>query len=413
MSRPNSVCVIGLGYIGLPTAAILACNGVRVHGTDISTNTVETVNQGKVPFVEPALADYLLQAVQAGQLTASTSVQAADAYVIAVPTPIRADKSADLDAVRAASEALAAVVASGDLVILESTSPPGTTEAVGRWIVASRPDLVGADGSIDLLLAHCPERVLPGKIMTELVDNDRIVGGITPAAAAAGADLYRVFCRGQLLLTDARTAELAKLVENSYRDVNIAFANELSLICHHLGIDVRELIELSNHHPRVEILQPGPGVGGHCLAVDPYFIVEADPVNSRLIATARAVNSAKPAWVVDQVLAAVTSETPTIATLGLAFKPNIDDLRESPSIEITAQLAGRLPQGKILAVEPHVTSLPASLAGLSNVTLVTLPEALAAADVVAVLVGHQAFTSPPAIAPDTKVVDVIGLWQRS
>jgi len=406
------VSVIGLGYIGLPTAAILACSGVRVFGCDIKASTVDAVNQGILPFAEPDLAEHLRQAVDTGMLTASRDLSDAEAFIIAVPTPlISATKKADLTFVRDAARAIAAKAQAGSLVILESTSPPGTTERIGQWITELRPDLRGDDGAPHLLLAHCPERVLPGRIMVELVSNDRVVGGTTPEAAARGKELYKVFCDGQILTTDARTAEMAKLVENSYRDVNIAFANELSLVCDALGVDVWELITLANHHPRVNILQPGPGVGGHCIAVDPHFIVEADPEHTRLIATAREVNDAKPNWVVQQVRAAVAGKSaPVIAALGLAFKPDVDDLRESPAIAVVDKLAAALPSARIRTVEPHVHTLPSALAAYPHITLTTLDEAIKGADAIVLLVNHKAFATPPTIPPTTPIIDTRGAW---
>lgn len=414
MSTIRTANVVGLGYIGLPTAAILAVNGIKVHGTDVNESVVAQVAQGVVPFVEPDLGGFLKRAVEAGTLTASLEVQEADAYILAVPTPFHDDLSPDLGYVQAAAEAVAPVLKPGALVILESTSPPRTTEKVAEWIAAKRPDLTDANGDSTVLYAHCPERVLPGRIMTELVTNDRIVGGITPQAAQRAKDLYSTFCDGEILLTDATTAELAKLVENSYRDVNIAFANELSLIADELGINVWELIELANHHPRVNILQPGPGVGGHCIAVDPWFIVDAAPTLSRLIRTAREVNDAKPEWVLGKVADAVgANDAPVIAALGLAFKPDVDDLRESPARKITAELADRYPSGTVLAVEPHVEELPRELANRKNVELTALADAAARADVLVLLVDHRQFraTSPQALGADAaKVVDTKGIW---
>ncbi|MFN3866410.1 MAG: UDP-N-acetyl-D-mannosamine dehydrogenase [Demequina sp.] len=414
MSQISTVTVIGLGYIGLPTAAILATNGVRVHGMDVSEHTVDAVSRGEVPFVEPDLSGFVAAAVKSGALTASQDVVAADAYILAVPTPFNADMSPDLSYVKAAAEQVAPALREGDLVILESTSPPKTTEKVGEWIAAARPDLVTADGTLDVLLAHCPERVLPGKIMTELVTNDRIVGGVTAAAAERAKELYATFCDGEILLTDATTAEMAKLVENSFRDVNIAFANELSLIADELDINVWELIELANHHPRVNILQPGPGVGGHCIAVDPWFIVDAVPALSRIIRTAREVNDSKPAWVIDKVSKAVEGNPePIIAVLGLAFKPDIDDLRESPALKITEKLADSFVSGRILAVEPHVDVLPASLGNRENVELAPLAAAVAAADAVVLLVDHRQFKAADVGAlgiADKAVIDTKGIW---
>lgn len=407
--KKSDVCVLGLGYIGLPTAAIFAERGKHVHGVDISEKTVTAVNSGRVPFVEPDLGDYVARAVRNGMLTASTQPVPADTYIIAVPTPFNDDHSADLSYIEAATRAIAPYLTGGELVILESTSPPGATRRVADVVSEERPDLDEAG----VKFAHCPERVLPGKVMVELVANDRIVGGITPEAAEQARDLYRVFCEGEILLTDATTAEMAKLVENSFRDVNIAFANELSVISHRLGIDVWELIELANHHPRVNILQPGPGVGGHCIAVDPWFIVDAAPEDARLIRMAREVNDAKPQHLMDRIRAAsVGNDTPIIAMLGLAFKPNIDDLRESPALQIVRDYALSSPGCRVLAVEPHIAELPASLAGLPNVSLTQVDAALEAADVVVVLVDHDAFRAiPHERVSAKKVVDSKGLWR--
>ncbi|MFD6139560.1 UDP-N-acetyl-D-mannosamine dehydrogenase [Promicromonospora sp. NPDC060271] len=408
----SSVSVIGLGYIGLPTAAILAANGVSVTGVDVSPATVTAVNRGKVPFVEPDLAGYVAEAVSAGKLRAVPTPEPADAYIVAVPTPFMDDHKPDLSYIRSAAEALAPTLRGGELVILESTSPPGTTQRMADWILAVRPDLSldGSAGRPRIYVAHCPERVLPGKIMVELVTNDRIVGGITPEAAQRSRDLYQVFCQGEILLTDAATAEAAKLVENSFRDVNIAFANELSLVADRLGIDVWELIRLANHHPRVNILQPGPGVGGHCIAVDPWFLVDAAPQEARLIRTAREVNDAKPRWVLDKVLDTVAGiEAPVVAAYGLAFKPNIDDLRESPAAEIVRELATTSPDMTVLAVEPHIDELPATLADLPNVRLVDAEEALASADAHALLVDHTVFRALAGPLATKRLVDTRGM----
>ncbi|GGC89973.1 UDP-N-acetyl-D-mannosamine dehydrogenase [Tersicoccus solisilvae] len=395
MQENIDVVIVGLGYIGLPTAAILASNNVHVVGVDVNPATVDAVNAGEVPFVEPDLSIYVAGAVKNGTLRASTEVPEAGAYIIAVPTPFQDDHSADLSYIEAAARAVAPQLRGGELIVLESTSPPGTTEHLAQYLIELRPDLSldGADGRPALLLAHCPERVLPGRVMIELVTNARIVGGITPAAAERAARLYATFCQGEILTTDASTAEMAKLVENSYRDVNIAFANELSLISDRLGIDVWELIRLANHHPRVNILQPGPGVGGHCIAVDPWFIVAAAPEQSRLIRTAREVNDGKPAWVIERVREAVARTGATsVAALGLAFKANIDDLRESPSVAIVEQLASALPEVTVSVVEPHVSALPAQL-DAPNIALTDLDGAIAASAVVVLLVDHDAFVS--------------------
>ncbi|TDS86067.1 UDP-N-acetyl-D-mannosaminuronic acid dehydrogenase [Nesterenkonia aurantiaca] len=410
ISKSSTVGVIGLGYIGLPTAAILADHGVTTIGMDVSERNVTAVNNGEVPFVEPGLREVLERAVSSGALTASTQTPVADAYIVAVPTPFTDTHSADLSYIEAAADGIAAKLSGGELIILESTSPPGATEHMAARILAARPDL----GPADIMVAHCPERVLPGKIMEEMISNDRIIGGLTPAAAEAAKDLYSAFCKGEFLLTDARTAEMAKLTENSFRDVNIAFANELSVISHKLGIDVWELIELANHHPRVNILQPGPGVGGHCIAVDPWFIVDAAPEQANLIRTARETNDAKPEWVLGRIEQALeaSGEAPTVALLGLAFKANIDDLRESPSLHIAEKLAQRAPDAKILAVEPHIQKLPAPLEQFGNVALTELDEALERADVLVLLVDHDVFKSlPKSRLGSAAVIDTRGIWR--
>ncbi|MDY6055652.1 UDP-N-acetyl-D-mannosamine dehydrogenase [Micrococcus sp.] len=413
MSEITTVAVIGLGYIGLPTAAILAENGVRVHGVDVSTRTVDAVNAGTVPFVEPDLADFVQRNVEAGRLSASLETPAADAYIVAVPTPFKGDHAPDLSYIEAAARALAPQLTGDELVILESTSPPGATEHMADVIRQARPDL--AEASLDFV--HCPERVLPGRVMVELVTNDRIVGGSTPEAAQRAKQLYQTFCEGEILLTDCRTAEMAKLVENSFRDVNIAFANELSLICAEQGIDVWELIELANHHPRVNILQPGPGVGGHCIAVDPWFIVDAAPQTARIIRAAREINDAKPQWVIDQAKAAAfdvqqeTGRAPVVAALGLAFKPNIDDLRESPALNIAVDLADQFSGSTVLVAEPHVEELPAKLQGKENVRMVSAEEAVAEADVILLLVDHDAFRDLGASTEGKRVIDTRGQWR--
>jgi UDP-N-acetyl-D-mannosaminuronic acid dehydrogenase len=389
----NDLCVLGLGYIGLPTASIFATKGKRVLGVDISPSVVETINSGKIHIQEPDLDVLVRAAVQSGNLRAATAPAPAEVFILAVPTPfiVQPDGSRvpDLAYVEAATRSLAPHVRAGNLVILESTSPVGTTEKVQVWLEAELARL-GLAVPVGLLYAHCPERILPGQMLKELVSNDRIAGGLTPAASARAKALYETFCTAQIFLADARTAEMAKLTENAFRDVNIAFANELSLICDRLQIDVWELIRLANRHPRVKILQPGPGVGGHCIAVDPWFIVAAAPAEARLLRTAREVNDHKPHHVVAQVRAAAGRHAqPVVACLGLAFKANVDDLRESPAVEIAATLAeGGL---KVLAVEPHVQALPPSLAG--KVRLTGLEEALAAANVVVLLVDHRAFGS--------------------
>ena len=383
--QSKRVCVVGLGYIGLPTAALLASTGFSVIGVDLNAHAVETINQGRIHIVEPDLDAYVRSAVAAGRLKAYAQPQAADIYMICVPTPFHAGEGIpqpNIDYVLAATGSIAAFVKPGDLVILESTSPVGTTGKMAEVLSQAGVDIS------QVHVAYCPERVLPGKIMTELVENDRVVGGLTPEATKAVSAFYKTFVRGAVLETDAATAEMCKLTENSYRDVNIAFANELSLLCAKSGINVWQLIKLANRHPRVNILQPGTGVGGHCIAVDPWFIVASDPDNARIIRTAREVNNYKTEWVIDQIKIAVadasatTGKKPKVACLGLAFKPDIDDLRESPAVHVASALQA---QGyDVVAVEPNIQSH-------DKFVLVTPEEALQAADVVAVLVKHRQF----------------------
>lgn len=417
MSQQQKVVVVGLGYIGLPTAVVLANYGSRVHGVDINEANVERINRGEIPFVEPGLEEQLARAVTDGQLTASTQTPHGDAYIVAVPTPFKNNHEGDLSYVMSAAIGIAAQLRGGELIVLESTSPPHTTRKMAEFLVRLRPDLSldGTDGKPAIHVAHCPERVLPGRVMEELITNDRIIGGMTPEATRKAKELYATFCVGQLLETDDVTAEMAKLTENSFRDVNIAFANELSLIADKLGIDVWELIELANHHPRVNILQPGPGVGGHCIAVDPWFIVSSAPEEAQLIRTARRVNDAKPEWVVEQVKQAVDGlDVPVVAALGLAFKPDIDDLRESPSVEIAKRLAQELPHGTVLAVEPHVADLPAALRGAKNVRFAEVLDAVKRADVVVLLVDHQQFAKlPKGILDGKTLIDTKGLWRSA
>jgi UDP-N-acetyl-D-mannosaminuronic acid dehydrogenase len=417
MSDRSTVAVIGLGYIGLPTAAVLATHGADVIGVDVNAATVEAVNRGEVPFVEPDLSVSVAGAVSQGRLRAQVGTPEADVYIVAVPTPFKDDHAADLSYIEAAADAIAPQLRGDELVILESTSPPGATQHLADRLLAARPDLGldGHDGRPPLHVAHCPERVLPGRVMVELITNDRIVGGLTREAAQRAKDLYATFCQGQIMTTDAVTAEMAKLVENSYRDVNIAFANELSVISAKLGIDVWELIELANHHPRVNILQPGPGVGGHCIAVDPWFIVSSAPDEARLIRTAREVNDAKPGLVVDRVVEkAKRLREPRIAALGLAFKPDIDDLRESPARSIVGRLADALPEARIAAGEPHIEELPKELAARGNVTLEPLDEAVRDADIVVLLVDHSQFKAADRRKlrlREKVVIDTRGVWR--
>jgi UDP-N-acetyl-D-mannosaminuronic acid dehydrogenase len=414
----DRICMIGLGYIGLPTAAMFASRNVQVLGVDVSEEVVDTINRGKIHIVEPDLDTVVKNTVASGLLKAALAPEEADAFLIAVPTPFKGDEHApDLGFIEAAANSIAPVLKSGDLVVLESTSPVGTTEDLARWLERARPDLSvpqTAGEASDVRIAYCPERVLPGKVMQELLINDRIIGGITPACSEAAKTLYNVFVEGDCLVTNARTAEMCKLTENSFRDVNIAFANELSVICDKIGIDVWELIGLANRHPRVDILEPGPGVGGHCIAVDPWFIVNKTPDLSRLIEMARLVNDAKPDWVISKVNEAVETYLMTnadakadeisFAIYGLSFKPDVDDLRSSPALEIARRMATELP-GKIMAVEPNILEAPF---GLENVELVTFDRALAA-DIHIMLVDHKSFYGQ--VKPEGEIVDLRGVWR--
>jgi UDP-N-acetyl-D-mannosaminuronic acid dehydrogenase len=381
----QTICVIGLGYIGLPTAALLASNGYNVVGVDLNAHAVDTINQGLIHIVEPDLDAFVRSAVTAGRLKAFTTPQQADIYMVCVPTPFHEGEGIpqpNIDYVLAATKSIAGFVKPGDLIILESTSPVGTTAAMADVLAQAGVDVARIN------MAYCPERVLPGKIMTELVENDRVVGGLTEEATHAVSAFYRTFVHGDVLETDAQTAEMCKLTENSFRDVNIAFANELSMICAKEGINVWNLIKLANRHPRVNILQPGAGVGGHCIAVDPWFIVARDPENARLIRAGREVNNHKTVWSIDQIKIAAADATARtgrkakIACLGLAFKPDIDDLRESPAVHIAASLQGL--GYDIVAVEPNIEEH-------NEFKTVELDEALRTADVVAVLVKHRQF----------------------
>lgn len=391
----NKISVIGLGYIGLPTAAVIASKGIEVVGVDVNEHAVNTINEGRIHIVEPGLEEMVKSDVEKGLLKAYLTPQPADAFLIAVPTPFKgANYEPNLDYIESASKAIAPVLKSGDLVILESTSPVGATEKMAAWIAQARPELkvsgINADSEVDIFVAHCPERVLPGHVIRELEENDRVIGGLNDASTERATALYKLFVKGECIATNARTAEMAKLTENASRDVQIAFANELSMICDKQGINVWELIELANRHPRVNILQPGAGVGGHCIAVDPWFIVNQNPDEAKLIHQARKTNDFKPDWVIQKIEDAVKGiENPTIACLGLAFKPDIDDLRESPALQITEKLAAR--GYNILAVEPNVEELPKSLIDLENVKLVSLEEAIEKAHAVGVLVKHKQF----------------------
>lgn len=413
----NTVSMIGLGYIGLPTAAMFASRKIKVIGVDINQHAVDTINRGEIHIVEPELDMIVSAAVSQGYLRASTTPEPADAFLIAVPTPFKGDHEPDLVYVEAAAKSIAPVIKKGDLVILESTSPVGTTEQMVTWLSEARPDLKfplpGATANdIDVNVAYCPERVLPGKVVHELVSNDRVIGGMTSECSARATSLYKSFVEGKCVVTNARTAEMCKLTENSFRDVNIAFANELSMICDKLDINVWELIGLANLHPRVNILQPGPGVGGHCIAVDPWFIVSKTPDEAKLISTARNVNDHKPHYVLDKIQSASAKfKAPVVACLGLSFKPDIDDLRESPAMEIVLALAAR-GTARLLVVEPHISELPESLKSSGNVEFASLDDALTRANVIAMLVNHKAFYEVPlGVLEGKAVVDTRGVWQ--
>ncbi|WP_351011756.1 UDP-N-acetyl-D-mannosamine dehydrogenase [Shewanella sp. S1-58-MNA-CIBAN-0166] len=402
----KKVSVIGLGYIGLPTAAVLASRGLEVVGVDVNQQAVDTINEGRIHIVEPDLDIVVRGVVTTGNLRATTIPEPAEAFMIAVPTPFKEGHAPDLKYIEAAAKAIAPVLEKGNLVILESTSPVGATEKLSAWLKEARPDLSfpqDLGDSADIKIAHCPERVLPGYVLQELVSNDRVIGGMSKACSLRAVELYETFVRGECIITNARTAEMAKLTENSFRDVNIAFANELSVICDKLKINVWELIKLANRHPRVNILSPGPGVGGHCIAVDPWFIVDSCPEEANIIRQARLTNDAKPHYVIAQIeKAADEFKRPVIACLGLAFKADIDDLRESPALQIVDQLALKN-IGQLIAVEPNVQYLPEKLIN-AGVEHATLEAALEKANIIVVLVDHKQFKAADKMQFATKVV---------
>ena len=411
-TKPD-VAVIGLGYIGLPTAAIIARSGCKVLGVDVSENVVETINRGEIHIEEVDLDGLVQGVVQRGLLSASTQVAPAEVFVIAVPTPFDKNHAPDISYVLAAARSIAPVLKSGDVVILESTSPVGTTEALRDMIAELRPDLKVpglTSQTPDLSIAYCPERVLPGKILEELTNNDRSIGGITPRCARKALAFYKRFVRGTCVTTDARSAEMTKLVENAYRDVNIAFANELSIVSDKMGLDVWEVIRLANRHPRVNILSPGPGVGGHCIAVDPWFIVHGAPEETPLIRTARGVNDGKIRHVIRKAEALVEANpTARVACLGLAFKANIDDFRESPARLVAATLARRF-GARIQVVEPYAAELPIEFTD-TGATLIDIDTALEDCDLLIVLVDHDVFRVVPlAERADKLVYDTRGIW---
>ncbi|MDN2479992.1 UDP-N-acetyl-D-mannosamine dehydrogenase [Vibrio agarivorans] len=418
----ETVSVIGLGYIGLPTAAMFASRKKKVIGVDVNQHAVDTINKGQIHIVEPELDMIVHAAVTEGYLKATTTPEPADAFLVAVPTPFLPCQEGDIPApdlsyIQAASKAISPVLKKGDLVILESTSPVGATEKMAEWLAGMRPDLTFPQThgkNADINVAHCPERVLPGHVVRELVENDRVIGGMSERCSERSVELYKTFVEGDCVVTNARTAEMAKLTENSCRDVQIAFANELSVICDKLDINVWELIQLANRHPRINILQPGPGVGGHCIAVDPWFIVSKTPNDAKIIHTARIVNDSKPDWVIDKVKLAVaeflqsnkdkTVADVKIACFGLAFKPDIDDLRESPALEITQKIA-KMHGGDVIAVEPNINTLPQHI---NSFKLVDLDSAFDQAEIKVLLVDHREFKDKKPI--HGLVVDTKGIW---
>lgn len=415
---------MGLGYIGLPTASLLATRGSDVVGVDVRPEIVETINRGNIHIHEPDLDVLVKSAVISGKLKAALKPEAADVFIIAVPTPFKENHLPDLSFVEQATQSIAPYLKPGNLVILESTSPVGTTEKIADWLRPLRKDLefprrseagieTPSSSAARIYLAHCPERVLPGRILKELIDNDRIVGGVDHESSEVAGNFYRKFVSGHVYQTNARTAELAKLSENSFRDVNIAFANELSMICEELKIDVWELIDLANCHPRVSILDPGPGVGGHCIAVDPWFIVSSAPKLARLIAGARHVNEEKPEHVISRVKdLAKRFRTPNICCLGLSFKADVDDFRESPALRIVERLAAEK-VGRLTVVEPHLKELPPSLAKFSDVSLKPLAQGISESDILLVLVNHREFLHVERAAlTDKIIIDTRGMWRE-
>ena len=399
-------CFMGLGYIGLPTAIISSQHGINVCGVDINPKVVEKTNRGELHIVEPGLQDLLKKAVDSKSLVASTTPVESDVYLIVVPTPFKAKHEPDISYVQSATKTVIPFLKEGDLFIIESTSPVGTTEKMAELIFSVRPELKGR-----IHIAYCPERVLPGNVIFELVNNDRVIGGIDDASADAAAEFYGKFVTGQLHKTNCRTAEMCKLVENSSRDVQIAFANELSMICEKAGINVWELISLANKHPRVNILQPGCGVGGHCIAVDPYFISSAFPNEAKIIAQARSINNYKSEWCVEKAKNAILSfelengKKPQVALMGLAFKPNIDDLRESPAMKIAKHLVAEMPDVKFNIVEPNISSHP-------DFDIVDFQTAFEQSDIVVYLTAHKQFFMLPQEANDKLILDFCGVIKK-
>ena len=414
MTEFSKVAVIGLGYIGLPTAAVIASRGMQVSGVDVNERIVRTIACGAIHIEEPDLDGLVQKVVSNGSLLTTTKPKPADVFIIAVPTPIDDQKRPDLTSVLAAIDSIVDLLVPGNLVIIESTVPIGTTEKLAKRIHEKRPDLAIGKAKKNnqyISIAYCPERVLPGRIISELVNNDRCIGGITPSCALQAQSFYRKFVRGACIITTARAAEMVKLTENAFRDTNIAFANELSLICERHEINVWEVIELANRHPRVNILRPGPGVGGHCIAVDPWFIVDAAPDLARLIRTSREVNDSKITSTVDRAIALIEDKpSANVACYGLAFKANVEDMRESPALEIAARLVTRY-GSRIKIVEPHIAELPTDLAG-RGAELVDSEQALRTCEIAVLLVDHDQFkTIPLADRRHLAVLDTRGIWQ--
>ena len=417
------VSIVGLGYIGLPTAAMFAKSKIKVIGVDINRHAVDTINKGETHIVEPDLDVIVRAAVRQGYLRATSKPEPADAFLIAVPTPFIGDYEPDLSFVKAAAKSIAPVLKKGDLVILESTSPVGTTEQVAGWLAEERSDLKFPHqhgDHADIYVAYCPERVLPGKVVEELVSNDRIIGGLTVRCSERAIELYKTFVKAECIVTNVRVAEMCKLTENAFRDVNIAFANELSIICDELGVDVWQLISLANRHPRVKVLSPGPGVGGHCIAVDPWFIVHKSPSTARLIKSAREINDEKPDWVLKKIEVKIseflknnagrTRDSLVVGCFGIAFKPDIDDLRESPALAIVSRLL-QAKLGKVLVVEPNIEMLPE---GLEAAELTHISAAIPRCDLAIFLVKHSSFIplSDTALASIPIVIDACGVLAR-
>jgi len=412
------VSVIGLGYIGLPTAAIIASHGIKVIGVDLNQDTINIINQGKAHIIEPELDSLVKKTIENGNFIATDKPKKSDVFIITVPTPFLDDYSPDISYIKSAVKSIAQVLAKGNIIILESTSPVGTTEEISKLFASERQDLIfpsfGSESiNFDISIAYCPERVLPGNIICELVENDRIIGGMTMICSKRAIEFYKIFVKAKCLPTDCRTAELSKLVENSYRDVNIAFANELSLICSNLNINVWDLIELANHHPRVNILNPGPGVGGHCIAVDPWFIINSLPDLTKLIKTAREVNDNKPQHVlslIDNAIKSLSKENSAIniSCLGISYKADIDDLRGSPALEIVKSLS-QYKINRLNIVEPNISELPESIEK-NNINLISLDAAIKDADIIVILVGHFEFKSLDKKFLENKVIiDTLGI----